>query len=241
MSFHASAWAKTVTHAPSGEPITKSEKLFLLVIADYHNSETGVAWPSVRRLARECLMSERNVRYVAKALEEKGLLRIERSRKEDGSNYSNRYRLPALAPESSLAVQATQPAPTQIKASDIAKALTGDNGVLDGFMADFPDNPAAAYRATLDAADLLAAENDGLSKDLKGYLRNAVIAHAAIEVAELDGKAIGRLGREAKVLGDSGPFWIVKALLHTASANVEGDAASYVIATARRMKAEAGE
>jgi hypothetical protein len=238
MSIHASAWAKTVTHAPSGEPITKTEKLFLLVVADYVNAETGVAWPSVARLARECLMSQRNVRYVAQSLEAKGLLRIERIRKDDGSNANNRYRFPAMAPESQLSV-APVSQPAQLKASDIAAALTGPGGILEGYLADFADQPAAAYRATLDAADLLAAEHAGVSKDLRGYLRNAIVAHVALDVAELDGKAIGRLNREAKALGESGPLWLITALLRTASANVEGDLASYAIAAARRMKQEA--
>ena len=236
MSLHASAWAKAVTHSPEGEALTRSEKLVLMVISDYHNNESGYAWPSMPRLAREAIMSERHARTITQALEKKGLLRIERMRREDGLNFNNRYFLPPLeasAPLAPVPANVVTKAPT---ATEIGEALVDE--VLPAFLADFPDAPLQGFIATLDAAVILAEENAGASKDIGSYLRNRVIAAAAAEYSDVDGKGMARLFREAKVLGPDGGKWVVAAILNTTSANVEGDATSYVIASARRMKAE---
>lgn len=240
MSIHAMAWAKAITHGPDGTMLTRTQKLALLVLADYHHGESGFATVGMARLAREALMSERHARTVTQQLEAMGLLRIERRRLDAGHNAVNKYRLPALSPEGAMTTSAPATRPAEaLRASDLAAALTGDGGILDGYLADFPDSPATAYGAALDAADLLAAENAGVSKDTRGYLRNAVLAHAATAYLELEGKALARLYREAKVLGADGHRWVIQALLHTASAAVEGDPVSYAIAAARRIKTEA--
>jgi hypothetical protein len=243
MSLHAMAWAKTITHGPTGDAVTRSEKLLLLVLADYYNGEEGCAWPSMSRLAREALMTERHARTLTQSLEAKGLVRIERVRLADGHNATNRYHLPALDAE---ALPGAAPHPSKatpvvdgpLTAADLADGLVGDGGVLDGYLGDFADAPVRAYGAALAAADILAAEHPGLSRNLRGFLRNAVVAHAAAEVAGIEGKGLARLYREAKALGADGHTWIVTALLSTASAAIDGDPTSYAIAAARRMKAE---
>lgn len=237
MSIHAMAWAKATTHAPDGSRLTPAAKLVLLVIADYINAESGTAWASMPRIARESQLSERWARKTIAQLEELGLLLVERRRQDDGQNLTNVYRLPAMQPTAALTTH-TPAHDGPVKAADLREALVGDDGILDGFLVDYPDSPAQAYLAALDAADVLAAENAGVSKDTQGYLRNAVVAHAAQTYAEIDGKPLARLNREAKALGVDGHRWLVRALLHTASANVEGDLCSYAIAAARRMKSE---
>ena len=240
MSWHATAWAKQTNVSPTGARITRSEKLLLLCLADYHNPAHGYAWPSVERLAAEAMLSERQARNLLRSLEAKGLVTTERRVGE-----TSRYRLPAMpgeevwteAPAKSAADKSTKP-----KARDIADALVGADSVLDGYLADFDagrlDDVAQPYLRTLDDADLLADQFHETSKDLRGFLRNAVIARCAADTHGIDGRGATRLAKEAKVLGTHGHRWIVSALLHTASADITGDAPSYVIKTARRMAAD---
>jgi hypothetical protein len=240
------AWAKTVTHGPTGDTITRSEKLLLLVVADYHNAETGHAWPSMTRLAREALMSERHARTLTQSLEAKGFIRIERVKRPDGNNFTNRYWLPAL-PVEGLQGAALHRNPAKVEkvegasitAADLVEGLVGDGGVLDGYLSDYETCPVQAYAAALEAADVLAAEHTGVSRNVRGHLRNAIVARAAADVAGIEGKGLARLYKEAKALGADGHAWLVTALIHTASADIDGDPTSYAIAAARRMKAEA--
>ena len=62
MSHRASAWAKPVTHGTTGEPIKVTEKAVLLVLCDYINDECGLAWPGIRRLAREACCAKSTLR-----------------------------------------------------------------------------------------------------------------------------------------------------------------------------------
>jgi hypothetical protein len=246
MSWHATAWAKAQTVAPSGDRITRSEKLLLLCIADYHNAEKGYAWPSVDRLATEAMMSDRHVRNLLNSLTRKGLVEVEHR-----TGDTNRYRLPAMPGEEVWTARATvapapSPAPVadppaQVSAKELAAGLAGPEGVIDGYLADADAGRitlAEAYQQALADADALAVEFAGTSPDLRGHLRNAVVARCAADVHGVEPKSFGRLSKEAKVLGVDGHRWLVSALLHTASAAITGDPVSYVVRTARRMAAE---
>lgn len=70
LSWRATAYVKSLT-----ENITPSEKLLLFVLSDYYNDHKQVAWPSIKELASESLMSERNCRRMLTSLEEKGILK----------------------------------------------------------------------------------------------------------------------------------------------------------------------
>jgi len=97
MSWKASAWAKKVVHGSGeGQQVTRSEKLLLLVLADYHDEERNYAWPSVATLAEDTLMSGRNVQLLLRTLQAKGLIIIEAQRLEVGVSRPNRYHFPAL-------------------------------------------------------------------------------------------------------------------------------------------------
>jgi DNA-binding MarR family transcriptional regulator len=76
MSWKATAFVKSLTQAPNGERLTATEKLVMFVLADSHNDDHGKAWPSLRRLAEQSLLSERQARYILRSLESKGLLRV---------------------------------------------------------------------------------------------------------------------------------------------------------------------
>src|SRR5579863_1952178 len=65
----------------------------LLMIANHAHSDGTLAWPSVRTLARESRISEREVRYTLRQLERSGeLVTIERK------GQSNMYSLPLVTP-----------------------------------------------------------------------------------------------------------------------------------------------
>lgn len=72
--------------------LTRLEKFLLIMLAYYHNDETGRCDPSVGRLAHDILSSERHVTRALQALHKKGLIGIVR-RREDGKQNSNQYDL----------------------------------------------------------------------------------------------------------------------------------------------------
>jgi hypothetical protein len=69
MSWKATALVKDITKG-----ISPAEKLLLFVLADYHNTVKKVCWPSLKVLAEESLMSERNASRLLDALVTKGIL-----------------------------------------------------------------------------------------------------------------------------------------------------------------------
>lgn len=87
MSWRATAFIKTIR-----ENLTRSEKLVLLILADYHNDETGQCDPSLQRLATDCLSSKRNIIRILQSLERKGFLAI-CERFAERQNTSNQYDL----------------------------------------------------------------------------------------------------------------------------------------------------
>jgi hypothetical protein len=74
LSWKATAYVKTLGRGQ----VSRSEKLLMFVLADYHNTETRDAWPSVPTLAEEALMSQRQVQYCLRSLENKRLLSVKR-------------------------------------------------------------------------------------------------------------------------------------------------------------------
>ena len=97
MSHAATNYVKHLVRAPNGEKITASEKAVLGQLADDHREELGVAWPSLRNLAKRCCLSERQTRRIITRLECKGVLRrIPNKRDTDGGQTSNEYAFEAL-------------------------------------------------------------------------------------------------------------------------------------------------
>jgi hypothetical protein len=130
MSWKASGYVKQIVLCPNGEGITRSEKLLALVIADYYNEEEGRAWASVATLARDAIMSQRQIRYVLRSLEKKGLI----STTTGGVNKSNSYRFPPLgeatvAPPATLAPPAMVAPPARATAGGTATASAGGTAI----------------------------------------------------------------------------------------------------------------
>ena len=69
MSWRASGWAKTTRGHKSS-----SQKLVLLILADYYDDERGYAWPSQKQLASDCEMPIRTVQWSLKVLEDHGFI-----------------------------------------------------------------------------------------------------------------------------------------------------------------------
>lgn len=96
MSWKATAYVKPLSAAPDGTPITRSEKLLMLILADYHNDEQRAAWPSGQTLARDALLSLRYVRKLVLSLKRKGLVCTSRRLTHEGDPDSTRYHFHAL-------------------------------------------------------------------------------------------------------------------------------------------------
>jgi pyocin large subunit-like protein len=85
MSHEATTWAFKQTG------LKPSTKIVLLGLANCHNPHQG-CFPSKKRLAEDCEMSERSVADHLKKLEEKGLIVVQESGgKRRGQFTSNRY------------------------------------------------------------------------------------------------------------------------------------------------------
>lgn len=142
------------------------------------------------------------------------------------------------APETETETEKETPcASAEVTASQLAGGL--DDFATDMLASTFASDPSGAFQASLDAAEVLAADHPDVSPSIRSFLRNRVLGRAAKHFHELDDRSIGRLCKEAAVLGDDGHRWLVQALASTASAPIDGNAASYVIATARRTAAQA--
>lgn len=105
MSHKASHYVKHLVKAPDGSRINSTEKAILCQLADDHREESGVAFPSMKSLARRSCTSERNCRRVIAGLEARGvLLRTATRRKDGGGQSSNFYVFCELdTPEAALA------------------------------------------------------------------------------------------------------------------------------------------
>jgi helix-turn-helix protein len=78
VSWKATAFVKPMTHYRDGTKMRAAEKLLLFVLADDHNEGRGYAWPSQKTLAKNSLMSDRQVRrLLAKILSKNWPLRVE--------------------------------------------------------------------------------------------------------------------------------------------------------------------
>ena len=82
---------KGLVTAPNGEKITRTEKLLMFILGDYHDVRTDAAWPAIRTLAGDALLSEQRTKEVRRSLIRKGLLEARQSRRSNGTYASNRY------------------------------------------------------------------------------------------------------------------------------------------------------
>src|SRR6266851_5018714 len=88
MSWQAVTWVLENSEATLGS------RLVMISIASHANREGKNAFPSMETIGLETLMSEREVRYCVRALEELGELRVIRG---IGRGKPNNYELPRVA------------------------------------------------------------------------------------------------------------------------------------------------
>lgn len=69
-------------------PLRPVEKLLLMALADNCNDE-GTCWPSIKTLAKKASLDERTTQRKLRLLASKGLLKIEKRFRKDGSQMSN--------------------------------------------------------------------------------------------------------------------------------------------------------
>ena len=93
MSLKAVAYAIDVDEGLDGKPISRTQKLVLLVGANYINDELGWGWASEKTFATKTLLSVRHLRREWGNLERKGLMEFNRG---NGRGSATRFRLPAL-------------------------------------------------------------------------------------------------------------------------------------------------
>jgi hypothetical protein len=79
--------------------IKPAAKIVLYWIADHHNGETGECFPSHKRLAELCEMTDRAVRMQIDTLVDAGLLVVTHRTRENGSKTSNGYTLKLVEPD----------------------------------------------------------------------------------------------------------------------------------------------
>lgn len=96
MSWKATAYVKSLKIAPDGSPLTRSEKLLMLILADYHNDELRGAWPSGQTLAKDALLSLRHVRTLLSNLKGKGILCTSKRMSAEGDFDTTLYHFHAL-------------------------------------------------------------------------------------------------------------------------------------------------
>lgn len=95
--FAAIDYARELAKAPDGSRITSTEKNLLMVLAQLFNSDLGVAWPSIKKMAKQACISERHCQRTIVNLERKKIIQRIHMRREDlGGQTSNEYYFPAL-------------------------------------------------------------------------------------------------------------------------------------------------
>jgi Helix-turn-helix domain len=124
MSWKATAFVKDLT-----TNLSCTEKLVLLVLADYHHTQKKAAWPSIPLLAKECLTTERNLYRILGRLEEKQFI----TRNVESGKLSE-YRIcgldtPDILSGVPLTLPLTSEAPTPDNTPDITGIVIRKNGV----------------------------------------------------------------------------------------------------------------
>jgi len=83
---------QAITCALAVRGVSTAEKLVLLALANYADDRMR-CWPSQKRLADDCAMTDRGVRKVLKALEARRMLSREDRRRSDGTRQSDFFTL----------------------------------------------------------------------------------------------------------------------------------------------------
>ena len=76
MSWAACGDVLAFTYDTNGRKLKSGDKFILLVIAHLFNHHVGYAWPSIKTLSSECLVTPPTLIAALKRLEEGGMIKI---------------------------------------------------------------------------------------------------------------------------------------------------------------------
>ena len=170
MSHFATAWAMQQT------PSNPTAKLVLLVLADCHNSQTGLCCPRRSTIARRaCIKSEKTVGTALNLLEEQGYITRKHSYNQDGLQRANNYELcmpdPSVlvnTPKMQLKAQNETPkeSPAEVTMWDVYESIGGKRSLLGRVVKQHGAKKVAAVVAQL-AVSKPADPNSALVDALK--------------------------------------------------------------------------
>lgn len=90
MSWKATAYVKELSRCPDGAPLSRLHKELLLVLSDYHRTDSRVMWPSQKTLASDCLAKVRQIQRELDYCCEHGIL--DRQQRKTGKGNITDYR-----------------------------------------------------------------------------------------------------------------------------------------------------
>ena len=155
MSLRVMTWAWSVQLPPT-------PKLVLMALAD-EADDTGFCFPSQRRLAAKCSITDRTVRRMLVELETKGYVSLEHRRRADGSRTSNGYRLKCADPADKLSGGAA----TDVRGRRTAVSSGPDKGVL--LPGTYPLSNPTPRQSDVDRAAGAAIERDEVAGGVRDW------------------------------------------------------------------------
>jgi hypothetical protein len=195
-SRELSSLINELVFSPSGEAITRQEKLLLFVIANYYRDPPGYARPPETTIATNSRNSLRQVQRLVQRVEEKQLLRVERLRGGVNHYYFDQATLCAAAGRSAVDNPVYNPpdrvqnvtgdkmAPaTKLCRGGAAKAVSGGYRQSCGVLKDLEKEEDAA-------ADSLVRQESDLRQAVKKS-RQQVLRSREL-VARVCGRPVGR-------------------------------------------------
>jgi hypothetical protein len=155
VSLKVMTWAWSVHLSPT-------PKLVLMALADEADDD-GYCFPSQRRLAAKCSITDRTVRRVLLELTTKGYVRLEMRRRADGSRTSNGYQLACGDPPDKMSGGTD----TNLRGPRTTVSGGADSDVLP-LPTTYPlSNPTPQQRATPQEAGNDATSDARCRRDLK--------------------------------------------------------------------------
>ena len=155
-------------------------KIVLYWIADHHNGETGACFPSHKRLAEVCEMTDRSIRNQIDILKQMGLIEVIDRKRPNGSQTSNAYclmlkddtdRKNIPTPQENISATPVQNFPTHnLVNNNLGKELLNNNDHFEDFWAAYPRKVAKGNARKAFAAAMKKATIEEISAGLNKQL-----------------------------------------------------------------------
>ena len=153
-------------------------KIVLYWLADHHNGETGLCFPSLKTLANECEMDVATVKRHLAALEDMGLIERHKRHRENGSQTSTQYMLRMSEPLAQNAPPPSAKCATPIAQNDTPHNLGNNNlgkeqdniGHFEDFWAAYPRKIGKGNARKAFASAMKKASIEEISSGLNAQL-----------------------------------------------------------------------